>query len=90
MKEIKNFPNGFACWQETHYEIVSLVERELSKDNPSGVIGHIYERQGIGGMYELAEDWTDEFEQNNQGREWDGDFPDEICEFVKRKNNEKK
>jgi len=87
MKEIKHFPNGFGSWQETHFEIVSEINLELIKDTPSGIIGSTYESQGVGGMYELAEDWTDEFELLNEGRLWDGEFFDEIRQFVKDRNN---
>ena len=41
--------------------------------------------QGTGGMYELAEELTDEFEKLNADREWDGEFFDEIEEFITSK-----
>jgi len=80
------FPNGFASWHQTHYEVVQWIQHELRKDNPSGVIGDDYERHGTGAMYELACEWTDEFEELNAGREWDGEFFDEIEAFVTHKN----
>lgn len=89
MKEIKHFPSGFASWHETHFEIVSEINLELLKDTPSGVIGSTYDSQGTGGMYELAERWTDEFELIHEGRLWDGEFFDEIHKFVGIKNQEK-
>jgi len=86
MKTNKEFPNGFTSWQETHFELVTLISAELSKNNPQGEIKDRLEANGIGAMYELAEEWTDEFELVNEDREWDGDFYEEIEEFFKTKN----
>lgn len=44
------------------------------------------ENSGTGGIYELGEQWTDEFEELNKGREWDGEFFDELEAFLFRKN----
>jgi hypothetical protein len=41
--------------------------------------------EGIGGLYQLAEDLTDEFESTHEKREWDGEYYDEIEEFLKTK-----
>jgi hypothetical protein len=75
-------------WQETHYEIVQCITMELQLDKPRGVIGRDYERHGTGAMYDLACEWTDEFEETYTGCEWDGEFFDTIEDFVKRKNME--
>jgi len=50
------------------------------------LIYDVYAKQGTGGMYELAIDWTNEFEEQNIGREWDGEFFDEVEEFCYTKN----
>jgi hypothetical protein len=42
--------------------------------------------QGTGGIYELAEQWTDEFENLHLDQEWDGEFFDEIEKFCNSKN----
>ena len=82
----KIFPNGFESWQETHFEVVNGITKELRKDVfTSKVIEKRHEEQGTGGMYELAEELTDEFELLNKGRMWDGEFFDEIDEFLKKK-----
>ena len=44
-----------------------------------------HSEQGHGGLYELAEELTDEFELLNKGRVWDGEFFDEIEEFLSEK-----
>ena len=93
---MKEFPNGFSSWQETHCEISQMwalaYERETA--NP-----HIYEKiedfiqsNGTGGMYEACESWTDEFELKNKDRVWEGegDFFEEIEQFMTQKINELK
>lgn len=71
---------------ETHHEIVSAMAIDLAKNEPASlVIKDRYETQGHGGMFELAEELTDEFERLNEGRAWDGDFYDAIEEFIQQK-----
>jgi hypothetical protein len=42
---------------------------------------------GTGAVYELAEEWTDEFEELNQDRDdWDGEWFDKIESFCNSKN----
>lgn len=84
MKTEKHFPNGFSCWQETHFEIVQVITKEWLKDNPTGTVEERHAAQGHGGLYELAEQLTDEFELINKGRLWDGDFFDEIESFLNK------
>lgn len=79
---MKNFPNGFTDWTETHFEIVRAISNELQKDYMTGEVKRVYEMQGIGGLYELAEQLTDEFEEMNKGREWDGEYLDAIQQFT--------
>ena len=83
----KHFPNGFQNWQETHYEVVSMIsyQTRLPDNQMSDLIRDIYAAQGTGGMWELAEQLTDEFEALNEGRHWDGQYFDEIEEFVSNK-----
>lgn len=79
----KTFPNGFTSWQETHFEVVSAISLQANKDKPCKIIANIIENQGTGGLYELAEELTGKFEKLNQDREWDGEFFDEIENFLK-------
>lgn len=87
----KKFPNGFTSWMETHHEIVAAITETLfvgrmEKERQTiSVVSKRYSEQGKGGMYELAEELTDEFEKMNEGREWDGEFFDEIEEFINQK-----
>jgi hypothetical protein len=83
---MKHFPNGFTSWMETHHEIVALITTELLKQEPTGVVMVRSEAQGYGGVYEYAEELTDEFEKLNAGRDWDGEFYDEVELFFEQKN----
>jgi hypothetical protein len=86
---MKEFPNGFASWQETHYEVVAAITNEIAYDHYSefrdDLIRITLREKGHGGLYELANDLTDEFELLNKGREWDGEFFDEIERFLDEK-----
>ena len=81
MKE-KHFPNGFASWQETHYEVVSAMTFYLH-NHPEIVIDG-----GVGRLYELAEEWTDTFERLHKDEDWDGEFLETIDTYMgERLNN---
>lgn len=70
------FPNGFESWYETHYFVsVHLSETE---DVETSLAYHRTSRQGMGGLWELSEELTDEFEKINKGRQWDGEWMDEL------------
>lgn len=66
---------------ETHFEVVSAIVRQL--DNEKSTSYHIRETQGLGGLYELAEELTDEFQEKYENYEFDGDFLDLIDLFLK-------
>ena len=85
--ETKEFPNGFGSWHETHHEVVSFLTLEYERDSVTSRVAEFYERNGTGGMYELARELTDEFETLNKGREWDGEFFEEIEFFLTQKIN---
>lgn len=87
-KQEKEFPNGFTSWMETHHEIVEFIVAHIiqSKTEEGNVILDTSHNQGTGGIYDLAEGWTDEFEKLNTGRDWDGEFFDEVGKFCANKN----
>lgn len=85
---MKTFPNGVTCYLETHFELASKIAIEFQKDDAGGQVKERHQQQGYGGLYELAEDWADEFEKLNADREWDGEFFEEIEEFFIMKNKE--
>jgi hypothetical protein len=76
------FHNGHSSWQETHFEIVSAIAIEAEKSEPQGKVKEVIEARGTGGLYELAEDLTNRFEEANKGRDWDGEFFDVIGDFI--------
>lgn len=81
---MKDFPNGFTSWAETHFEIVTHIAVELLKEEQSEKINELYEKGGTGGMYELAEDLTDKFEAKYVGIDWENeevDYFDTVCAF---------
>lgn len=86
----RKFPNGYNKWMETHHEVVALIHQELSKPEEewSAQFSLISDMEGRFGFYDLARDWTKEFELKNLGREWEGEFYDEIDAFVEKKIKE--
>ena len=90
MKQDK-FPNGFTSWAETHFEIVSAISlfaNETDEDRIPDIISFTYRMGGRGALYELAEDWTDEFERASMYSYWDEDEQLEKIEtFVNNKLN---
>jgi len=83
MKTKKHFPNGFEGWMETHHEVVDYLTR--MSDIDGSMSDQARERGGIGALYELGEELTDEFEAENEGRAWDGEFYDEVEVFLRKK-----
>lgn len=79
-QETKKFPNGFASWQETHFEIVKAIA--LNGEDYHNKVNDIEAIRGTGGLYEFAEELTNKFELLNKGRVWDGEFFEEIEEFI--------
>lgn len=86
---MKNFPNTFEDWQESHFEIVQAITIEHIKKNPIGVVKERHESQGHGGLWELAKELTDEFELKYKDVQWgEGDeieYFDIIKKFIKEK-----
>jgi hypothetical protein len=72
-------------WIETHHEVVSTIAISLHLNEPDTLWMKRAEEQGTGGLYELAQELTDEFEKANETREWDGDFFNEIEAFMEFK-----
>jgi hypothetical protein len=78
-------PQRDTGWIETHYEISGAIYLEFEKDNPTGLVAERHAAQGTGGLYELAEELTDEFEEMNKDREWDGEYIEELYSFIQNK-----
>ncbi|MFZ1704362.1 MAG: hypothetical protein WAT79_08440 [Saprospiraceae bacterium] len=77
---------------ETHYEVVEFITLHLQKwdgkeIDDSDVILSRRTEQGHGGLYELAQEWTEEFETKYSGTEWGItlEYFDTIEEFLNTK-----
>jgi hypothetical protein len=86
MKTNKEFPNGFELWIETYHEVSKYIALQLIGDDGEGQILAEYDEQGTGGMYDLAEEWTDEFESINEGVLWESNYFETIDKFLNDKN----
>lgn len=86
--EQSEYPSGKRIWLETFYEIVAWITHQRTVDNFRGDISDVQYKEGSTGFYDLAIEWTNKFEVLNKGREWDGEFFDEVKQFCKMKNNE--
>ena len=80
--ETKTFPNGFDNWQETHFEIVTEINLQIIENRPCKRIYETLENVGHGGLYELAKELTDKFEEKHKGVEWDGDWFETVQDFL--------
>ena len=78
------FTNGFISYKETLIELSMNAHREMRKDQLV-LIHTTAEREGRGGIYSILHDWAMEFEQKNKGREWDGEFLEEVDAFFEEK-----
>jgi hypothetical protein len=77
--------NGERNWLETYFELTSLIAINANQ-KPTGVVKSVAESQGSVELCTLAIEWTNEFEKLNKGREWDGEFFDEVEDFFRTKN----
>lgn len=82
------FPNGFNNWHETHYFISIHVDQ--TEEVEGTLAFRRRERQGMGALWELAEELTNEFERLHEGRAWDGEWMDELEQWLISKNAQEK
>lgn len=72
---------------ETHFIIVQDITTEVNK--PMGqqakVIRDTMRREGTGGLFMLASRWTDEFWNETKDREWNGEWLEELWDFIAEK-----
>lgn len=78
------FVRDFDSWHETHFEVVSNIN-SASDPGADNLVTRTEDNEGTGGIYELAEELTNEFEKLNANRDWDGEFYDEIEAFCNQK-----
>ena len=90
--DLPEFPNGFECWIETYHEIATAIAKQLAwedeKQTPS-IITEIHSEGGTGAIWDLARQWTNEFEKLHKGQQWeqydDSSFFEEIELFIDHK-----
>jgi hypothetical protein len=80
---MKNFPNGFESWAETHHEVVNAIGLAEINEN-STLLAEIRETQGTGGLWKFALELTDLFEETHKGKEWDGEWFETLEEFCEQ------
>lgn len=87
--QVERFVSGFDSWQETHFEVVQFIcALEDGFASRGDKVDSVREEMGIGGVYELARDWTDEFELKYKDSIWDGEneFFETLENFLTIKN----
>jgi hypothetical protein len=83
------FPNDIASYLETHCVISMALGKQM--ENEKGLAWKRHNEQGTGGIYELAEELTDEFENMLKDEPWeDKDYLEEIDFFLEIKEMETK
>jgi len=85
MNTAEKFPNGIENYLETHFEIVQAITLEYMNEDPKGRVVEEHEAHGHGGLYMLAEELTDKFEQQYRNVKWgeDLDWFDTLEVFIK-------
>lgn len=80
-----SMPKGFRDWAETHYEMAVTINELSDSDMIPPKLEKILASEGLGGLYDLSIDLTNEFENTYQNRVWDGDWIDTLIEFINNK-----
>lgn len=88
---VKQFPNGFQSWAETYYNVVELItmliiinrhkKSKIETDCRKRLL-HIRDTEGHPELQILASEITECFEKENKGREWDGEWSEELYEYA--------
>jgi hypothetical protein len=75
-------PKGFREWAETHHQIVCTIHAMINNDTMPNRLLDIVDKDGLGGLYELGIELTNEFCRIYENEEWDGDWVDTIIYFT--------
>ena len=75
-------PKGFREWAETHHQIVCTIHALINNDTMPNKLLDIVDKDGLGGLYELGIELTNEFCRIYENEEWDGDWVDTIIYFT--------
>jgi hypothetical protein len=86
MGTYKPFVRNFQSWVQTHHEVVAFITLSLNLAIDSEA-KEMHESQGTVGLYQLAENWTNEFEKLHVDTDWDQtDYWETIEAFCEQKN----
>lgn len=77
--------NGFREWAETHHEIVCTIHAMIDNETIPAGLEKVLDNEGLGGLYDVGIDLTNEFCNIYENRVWDGDWVDTIIEFTNLK-----
>ncbi|NAW49974.1 hypothetical protein GNY06_00705 [Elizabethkingia argentiflava] len=81
------FPTDITSYLETHCAISMALAKQI--ENQKGLAWKIYNQEGTRGIYELAEELTDEFEDMIKYEPWrDKDYLKDIDFFLEIKEME--
>lgn len=81
----KKFPSGFDSWRTTFFFISGLIFLFDMQDADSSVMKKVRDEGGRYALIDLAEQLADEFEAMHVGRQWDGEYEDELQIFANKK-----
>ena len=81
---IPDFPNGFESWQKTHFEVVEVLcfMRDLEEEKQPKSFSELIDRTASEGMYNLALQLTNKYEEQTKGKKREQSLFDEIENFV--------
>ena len=81
---IPDFPNGFESWQKTHFEVVEVLcfMRDLEEEKQPKSFSELIDRTATEGMYNLALQLTNKYEEQTKGKKREQSLFDEIESFV--------
>lgn len=84
MTEFPDFPNGFASWQRTHFEVVEVLcyLRGLEESKQPETITNISDKSATEELYNLALHLTNKFETLHEFEKPQRNLFDEIEDFV--------
>ena len=77
------FANGFDGWAETHHDIVCAIKDQL--ENEDSIAFQLEAEQGIGGIYELGVELTNQFEAPHTGQWIESGYFGQLELFLKDK-----
>jgi hypothetical protein len=89
LKTMKTFDQDYL---ETYFEVVEFIQDRISHydEQDLDAVGNAEFHKGRGGLYELAEEWTTEFQTKYHEVVWgeELEFYDTLEEFLTKKNNQ--